>query len=120
MTKTLDEEKRVTPSVSPIPTISAFAFVVAVYDYTDVDDLSPVMAKRHAVGFVPWGWDPDEQVWLRLSVLEGSEQEAREIALAHYMETMIDLDAAGQEFDPIEHEDEEEDDEEEEEEEEEE
>ena len=89
---------------SPIPTISAFAFVVAVYDYTDANDLSPVMAKHHAVGFTAWGWVHRRQTWKRLVRLTGTEAEAREIALAHYMKTMADLDATDQELDLIEHE----------------
>jgi hypothetical protein len=89
---------------SPIPTISAFAFVVAVYDYTDANDLSPVMAKDHAVGFTAWGWVHRRQTWRRLVRLTDTEAEAREIALAYYMKTMADLDATDQELDLIEHE----------------
>ena len=89
---------------SPIPTISAFAFVVAVYDYTDVDDLSPVMAKDHAVGFVAWGWEPGRQEWVRLCSLRDSETEARQIAHGHYLTIMAELDATDQEMDLIEYE----------------
>ena len=89
---------------SPIPTISAFAFVVAVYDYTDADDLSPVMAKDHAVGFVAWGWLPAVQEWERLCRLTDTEAEARAIAHAHYIDVMRELGAEDNEIDLIEHE----------------
>ena len=89
---------------SPIPTISAFAFVVAVYDYTGPDDLSPVMAKDHNVGFTAWGWVHRRQTWKRLVRLTDTEAEAREIAYAHYTKTMRELDAADHELDLIEYE----------------
>lgn len=89
---------------SPIPTISAFAFVVAVYDYTDADDLSPVMAKDHAVGFVAWGWSHRDQRWMQLCSLRDTETEARQIAHGHYLTTMAELGATDQEIDLIEHE----------------
>jgi len=91
------------PVMSPIPTLSAFGFVVAVYDYTDPDDLSPAMAKRHAVGFVPWGWVHAKQTWRRLSRLEDTEQEARAIAERHHEKQARALSAEDHETDLIEH-----------------
>ena len=88
---------------SPIPTISAFAFVVAVFDYMDADDLSPVMAKEYAVGFVAWGWEHGTQAWARLAPLTDTEAAAREIAHAHYLSVMRELGAEDNEIDLIEH-----------------
>jgi len=92
-----------TRAFSPIPTISAFAFVVAVFDYMDADDLSPVMAKEYAVGFVAWGWAPKTQGWERLCFLTDTEASAREIAHEHYLSVMRELGAEDNEIDLIEH-----------------
>ena len=70
-----------------IVTVSAWAFVVPLYDFTDVDDASPAFETvTGCIGWQAWGWNPGAQAWERLGDVVDTRGEAWTSAYAHNME----------------------------------
>ena len=83
--------------VSTVPDVWAFAFIVPVYDYTDVYDLSPALCRQgDCVGWQAWGWDAESQQWERIGILTDEPAEARRFALDHQKVLMGERDIAAE------------------------
>jgi hypothetical protein len=76
-----------------VPTVPAFAFIVPVYDYDNIDDLSPAV-DGDCVGYMAFGWNVKGQCWKKLSRLHDIPAEARAVAEAHHLKLRKELGVA--------------------------